>query len=146
MGLPAIAGAQTLPERVAAPTIRVVPVNQAAQVADGCGLRVTGPEGLVAVPSAPTSAGNATSCIWLIQAPDAELVSLTFNVGAGDTGTYDSVRLFAGDGEVLGTLMNVASGTALQGLPRTMVLEVQTDNPRLLQGLDVHVGSSLLQF
>jgi len=148
MGLPAVAGAQTVPPRPAH-EVSITPVVALAQPtgpADDCGLRITGPQGMLVVPSAPTSAGQDTRCLWLIQAPGHEQVSLVFGAASGRDGGYDIVRLFAGDGEMLGTLRDVASGTSLQGLPRTLVLEIETGDPRLLNGLDVHIGASILEF
>jgi hypothetical protein len=147
LGTSAVAGAQTFPPRpvgeaLQSTTIRPQPVTQV----DHCGLRITGPVGLRVIPSEPSVVGDETRCLFLIQAPGTEPVSMVFGGVSDDSGRYDRVRLFAADGQVLGTLMDVASGTSLQGLPRTLVLDIATGDPRLLEGLDVHIGSSLLEF
>jgi len=144
MGLPAFASAQTYPRRpVAQPTVvRVQPVAQPTAVVETCGLQVTGPQGMRVVPSKPTPTGaGSTQCIWLIQTPSTEAVSVTFNGAADPSASYGAVRLLAANGAVLGSLTNVTSGTVLHGMPRTMILDVQTADLRLLHGLSVHIGA-----
>ena len=147
LGLPALAGAQTLPPRAEAVRTVAVPLTpQPPAPEPRCDLRITGPEGLRVIPSKPTASAEGSRCIWLIQAPGGTPVSMVFGATPGQVSGYDVVRLFAADGEMLGTLREVASGTSLQGLPRTLVMEIETRDPQLLRGMDVHIGASILEF